>query len=102
MDAQWTTGRLLLERTPPPHPPHWPTLRHILPEQSPHKLTRSELHARWPEGAARPNKGTLWRWLEAAWAQGQLDREGTGTTKEPFRYGLAPAAIAASASAGLR
>jgi hypothetical protein len=27
-----------------------------------------------------PNKATLWRWLESAWAQGQLDRECTGTT----------------------
>jgi hypothetical protein len=81
-------------RSRPTAPAYWPTLKQLL-EQSPGKLKRNELLARWPQTAERPSKITLWRWLEAAWAQGQLDRDGTGTTKEPFRYGLA-AAVAAT------
>jgi len=98
MDYHWSTGRLLSERSRPDDPPYWPTLKQLL-EQSPGKRTRNELHAQWPNAAQRPSKITLWRWLEAAWAQGQLDREGMGTTKEPYRYGLAGAASAEPRSA---
>jgi hypothetical protein len=91
MDYTWKLARLLPERTRPAVPAHWPILKQLL-EQSPGKLTRNELHARWPAVPRRPNKATLWRWLESAWAQGQIDREGTGTTNDSFRYSLAAAA----------
>ena len=98
MDYHWSTARVLPEAAKRTNPPHWPAIKQLL-EQSAEKLTRNDLLARWPDGSDRPSKITLWRWLEGAWAQGQLDREGMGTTKEPYRYGLPTAAPSAAPSA---
>jgi hypothetical protein len=65
----------------------WTILRTLL-AGAPHSLTRRQLAGRWPTPAAAPAPVTLWRWLEQAVGQGLLLREGTGSKRDPYRYGL--------------
>ena len=67
---------------------NWSLLCAVL-SAAPGKLTRRELHDRWPPGSAKPTEVTLWKWLDRALAQGLVLREGSGRKNEAFRYGLA-------------
>jgi hypothetical protein len=52
------------------------------------KLTRPEILERWPDHYDRPDATTLWRWLTRAVAQGVVRQQGTGRSRDPFRYWL--------------
>jgi hypothetical protein len=52
------------------------------------KLTRQAILEDWPAGHDRPVATTLWRWLDIAARQGQVQQEGTGRPRDPFRYWL--------------
>ncbi len=67
---------------------NWNLLRAIL-AAAPGKLTRREIHERWPPGSPKPTEATLWKWLDRALAQGLVLREGSGRKNEAFRYGVA-------------
>lgn len=64
----------------------WQTLRAVCADAS-HKLTRSDLRARWT-GPGKPDKTTLKRWLERAVRNGLLKKDGAGQRHCPFRYWL--------------
>lgn len=66
----------------------WETVKHLL-EDADRKLTRLQILERWPRELDRPDKGTLWRWLDRAAKQGLLCQEGSGRSDDPFRYFLA-------------
>jgi hypothetical protein len=51
-------------------------------------MTRQELLARWPPNRSLPHETTLWRWLSRAHGLGLMTVTGTGTKREPFRFGL--------------
>ena len=63
------------------------TVRLLLGE-GPAPLTRDELLASWPTGAAIPSPETLWRVLSRGVEAGVLLRSGAGTRGEGFRYGV--------------
>jgi hypothetical protein len=65
----------------------WPLLKQVL-EESVGVMTRREILAAWPPGALKPAALTLWKWLDRAFKDGLLLREGAGTRKEPHRYCL--------------
>jgi hypothetical protein len=52
------------------------------------KLPQKEILARWPLHLPRPSAVTLWRWLQTALCRGFIAQDGTGHTKNPFRYWL--------------
>jgi hypothetical protein len=58
------------------------------PAECPYKLTRRQLLDEWPADFPRPNLGSLWRWLDQAFARGLVARAGTGHRHNPFRYWL--------------
>jgi hypothetical protein len=66
---------------------HWDALRIVL-EDAPRKLTRQEILADWPTDFARPEIGTLWRWLTRAVTCQLIASDGTGRKNSPFRYWL--------------
>ncbi len=47
-----------------------------------------EVHRHWPADERAPDQTTLWRWLERAVERGQVLRDGSGRSHEPFRYWL--------------
>jgi hypothetical protein len=57
-------------------------------ENSEGMMTRQEIRSAWPEGAVPPAPQTLWRWLERLVKTRQLNRDGEGMPREPFRYWL--------------
>lgn len=65
----------------------WPVLRGVL-EDADRKLTRRGIRDRWPADYECPSDVTLWRWLERARADGQVERGGTGRGRQPFEYWL--------------
>jgi hypothetical protein len=52
------------------------------------KLTRQEILEKWPPDFTKPDPTTLWRLLTRAAAQGLVRQEGTGRSRDPFRYWL--------------
>jgi hypothetical protein len=66
---------------------HWDVLRMVLEDAS-QELTRRDILDDWPEDFAKPNSGTLWRWLGRAVAAGLVQSAGTGRKADPFRYWL--------------
>jgi len=51
-------------------------------------LTRQDLLKYWPANRSVPHPGTLWRWLQRAQELGLVEKSGTGTKSEPFRFRL--------------
>jgi hypothetical protein len=47
-----------------------------------------EITAAWPAPEPAPNDGALWRWLDQALNQGQVQRDGGGRKRDPYRYWL--------------
>jgi hypothetical protein len=68
----------------------WPVLRDLLAAAR-GPLTRQEIRRSWP-GEKPVDRCTLRRWLEQAAARGLLVKDGLGTRRWPFRYGLPAAA----------
>jgi hypothetical protein len=66
---------------------HWHALVQVF-EDAVTKLTRLEILAGWPKECARPDKATVWRWLELAVLRGLVRRDGLGKKSAPFRYWL--------------
>jgi AAA domain len=66
---------------------HWDILRMVL-EDATHKLTRQQILDDWPADYAKPDAGTLWRWLTRAVALSLIATDGTGHKNSPFRYWL--------------
>jgi hypothetical protein len=50
--------------------------------------TAKELRAAWPADADTPSLGTLYEWLNQAFAKKRVRREGQGTNVRPWRYRL--------------
>jgi hypothetical protein len=65
----------------------WRELRPLF-ESAPGKLTRRELRSLLPSGLGTPSDRTLYRWLERAFTEGLLLREGNGHKNSPHRYWL--------------
>jgi hypothetical protein len=61
---------------------------HAVLENAPGRLTRQEILGRWPESAVVPSKVTLWKWLGRAVQEGEVEQDGLGNRKEPYRYAL--------------
>jgi hypothetical protein len=66
---------------------HWDVLRMVL-EDATQELTRRDILDEWPADFAKPNTGTLWRWLTHAVTSGLVQMSGTGRKADPFRYWL--------------
>ena len=66
----------------------WLLLLRVLAEAG-QSLTRPQVLAGWSADWWRPAAATVWRWLDRAVADGRVVREGTGRSRDPFRYGLA-------------
>ena len=62
-------------------------LRKVLAE-APEKWTRPEILAAWPAEEPAPSARTLLRWLERAVETGDVQRDHTGTSNDPYRYWL--------------
>ncbi len=65
----------------------WKVLRSVLADAE-DRLLRPEILAAWPAHEPAPCAMTLYRWLETAVAAGDVLRQGTGRTNDPFRYWL--------------
>jgi AAA domain len=65
----------------------WQVMFWVL-EDADRKLTRKELLAAWPADYHRPDSTALWRWLDRAVKEGRVLQEGTGRSRNPFRYWL--------------
>jgi len=66
---------------------HWELLHAVL-ARADRKLTREQIRSHWPEGHKPPPPLSLWRWLNRAVAEGRVERDGTGSRYQPFRYWL--------------
>jgi hypothetical protein len=66
----------------------WEPLRMVL-EDAPQKLTRQDILDEWPPDFERPERTTLWRWLDRAVQSRMVLCEGSGRKADPFRYWLA-------------
>ena len=66
---------------------HWQVLRAVL-EDAHGKLSRHGVLAEWPDDFDKPDKSTLWVWLERAVECGLVLRDGSGRKNTPFRYWL--------------
>ncbi len=65
----------------------WPAVLQALTEAQ-RKLTRQEILDNWPEDSHKPDATTLWRWLSRCVAAGLIRQQGTGRSRDPFRYWL--------------
>jgi hypothetical protein len=66
----------------------WDTVAGVL-ARAEGPLTQQQIREAWPAGMARPHEATLWRWLDRAVELNLVERTGSGTKSEPYRYGLA-------------
>ena len=87
LTADGTDYLALGDFTAPDQVESWPVLLGVL-EDAKKKLTRRDIHARWPQDYPVPPDITLWRWLDKAVSTGKVLREGTGRAKDPFVYWL--------------
>lgn len=65
----------------------WCAIEALLQERTGEKLTRKKLHELWPQ-RHKPDKVTLWRWLDRAVSLRRLCQEGNGSRPDPYRYWL--------------
>jgi len=66
---------------------NWDRVRAILEDAS-QKLTRLDVLDEWPPDFDKPDRATLWRWLDRAVKLGVVACEGRGRKNDPFRYWL--------------
>jgi hypothetical protein len=66
---------------------NWATVRAVL-EAREHAATHKELLADWPTDRPPPSASQLYEWLARATAEGLVQRTGSGTSKNPFRFRL--------------
>lgn len=59
----------------------------VLRERAGLKLSRRQLHDEWPQ-RPKPDRVTLWRWLDRAVSLRRLCQEGRGLRYDPYRYWL--------------
>jgi hypothetical protein len=52
------------------------------------KLMQRQILERWPADQPKPERTALWRWLEAGVRQKLIQREGKGSSSDPFCYWL--------------
>jgi hypothetical protein len=88
LNAEGTDYRWLGDVAEEAYRGSWEVLRTVLLGAS-GRLTRAEILAEWPAVEAKPDEGTLWRWLERAVREGKVQRSGTGRRNGPFRFWLA-------------
>ncbi len=65
----------------------WPLIEALMREKMGLKLTRRDLYEAWPQ-RRKPDRVTLWRWLDRAVSLRRLCQEGEGIRWDPFRYWL--------------
>jgi hypothetical protein len=66
---------------------NWEQVRHIL-KQRQSAATHRELLMDWPAGQDKPAASVLYEWLNRAFAENRVCREGRGTSSQPWRYRL--------------
>ncbi len=66
---------------------NWALLRGILQKRK-QAVTHKELLKDWPADQARPSESALYEWLNRAFEEKRLRREGSGTRPNPWRYRL--------------
>lgn len=66
---------------------NWDVLKAILAKR-PTASTHLELLMDWPEGQDKPSVGMLYNWLNRAYEEKLLRREGNGQKGDPYRYRL--------------
>jgi hypothetical protein len=66
---------------------NWQAVLHVLGAACT-KQTRQEILEDWPADYDKPEPITLWRWLSRAVAQGIVRQDGTGRSRDPYRYWL--------------
>jgi hypothetical protein len=66
---------------------NWETVRSILAGRS-SAATHNELSMDWPADRARPSAGVLYDWLNRAFEEKLVRRQGRGTRTDPYRYRL--------------
>jgi hypothetical protein len=67
--------------------PHWEHLHAILKKRT-LAATHQELLMDWPAELQRPSAATLYDWLNRAYEEKLLRRQGTGRAGDPYRYRL--------------
>lgn len=65
----------------------WSVLKWVLSDAK-CKFTRDKIIEHWPEQREKPQRTTLWRWLDQACTANLLRRDGCGRKGDPFRYWL--------------
>ena len=76
----------IIEKAKPVEKP-WPEVDDILANASA-KLDQRSILEHWPAECSRPNRSTLWRWLQRAVARGHLRSSGSGQRGDNFLYWL--------------
>jgi hypothetical protein len=66
---------------------NWSVLLAIL-KKRPKASTHRELLMDWPEGQERPSATALYAWLNRAFEEKKVRREGSGRQRDPYRYRL--------------
>jgi hypothetical protein len=66
---------------------NWAQVRHIL-KQRQSATTHRELLMDWPADQEKPAASVLYEWLNRAFAEKRVCREGRGTSSQPWRYRL--------------
>jgi hypothetical protein len=87
LDEAGTTYSLVPEEALEPFEASWEPIRLVLTE-APQKLTRQDILMEWPPDFEKPNTGSVWRLLDRAVQQGQVQVEGSGRKGDPLRYWL--------------
>jgi hypothetical protein len=65
----------------------WSLIEALLRENKGRKLSRKQIYNDWLE-RRKPDRSTLWRWLDRAVALRRLRQEGGGFKSDPYRYWL--------------
>jgi hypothetical protein len=65
----------------------WSVIESLFQEKSGQKLSRKQLYEDWPQHR-KPDKVTIWRWLDRAVSLRRLCQEGSGRRQDPYRYWL--------------
>ncbi len=66
---------------------NWQLVQMVL-EEAPQKFTRRDILDEWPPDFQKPERTTLWRWLDRAVKLSLVACEGKGNKSDPFRYWL--------------
>jgi hypothetical protein len=66
---------------------NWSVLHAILKKRT-QAATHRELLMDWPEGQEIPSASTLYTWLNRAFEEKKVRREGSGRQRDPYRYRL--------------